>query len=184
MESIKIEKLEKGAWIYMLVISFLYLIYGVIQFYNGLVSWWLPWLGGNIQLGIHVFDAYIPNAFPDAFSGLVLATIGAILLRALYLSYINDKDFYGYLFVGWLLAVVLMSLNILVIFADVLDVYYPLIWGEGIEEGWSLAGDAWGIAPHLILGILLLPFYPRMKGVIEELSSVRYKTSLTKHIRR
>ncbi len=173
-------EIEKGEWLYILVISLLYIIYGIIQFYNGIVAWWLPWLGGNIQIGFEVLDTYIPNSFPDVFSGFVLITVGAVLLRAMHLNYIGDKKFYGYFFVGWLLAIVLMILNALVIFADILDVYYPLVWGESVEEGWTLAGDAWGIAPHLILGLLLLPFYPKMKGVLRELSSVRYETSLSK----
>ena len=173
-------EIEKGNWIYILIISLLYLIYGIIQFYNGLISWWMPWLGKNIQLGLNVFDTHIPNTFPDVFSGFVLIIIGALLMRGVYLSYINDKKSFSFLFVGWLLGIILMILNLLVIFANILDIYYPLVWGESIEEGWTLAGDAWGIAPHLILGLLLLPFYPKMKSVLRELSSVKYKTSLSK----
>ncbi|NIA10627.1 MAG: hypothetical protein GWP10_13095 [Nitrospiraceae bacterium] len=173
------KEIEKGSWIYILIISLLYLIYGIIQFYNGLVSWWIPWLGGNIQPGFNILDTYIPNTFPDVFSGFILIIVGALLIRAIYLNYINDERSFGFLFVGWLLAMVLMVLNLLVIFADMLDAYYPLVWGESIEEGWTLAGDTWGIAPHLILGLLLLPFYPKMKWMIKELSSIRYKTSLS-----
>ena len=172
MNSIKIETKES---ILILIISLLYIIYGIVQFYNGIVAWWLPWLGGNIQLGIAVLDTYIPNAFPDVFSGFVLLTIGAVLLRGIHLKHLGNEKYYGHLFIGWLFAMILMILNILVLIADILDVYYPLVWGGEIEEGWSLARDAWGIAPHLILGILLTLFYPKMKSILRELSPMKYR---------
>ena len=177
MENMKVGKKES---IYIFVVSFLYLGYGIMQFYNGIIAWWLPWLEGNVQVGIPVLDTYIPNTFPDVFSGLVLLTVGVVLLRAVYLNHLGDKKYHGYLFVGWVLAVILVILNILVIIADILDVYYPLVWGEMIEEGWSLARDAWGIAPHLILGLLLTPFYPKMKNILIELSPMKYKIGLAK----
>ena len=177
MENMKIGKKES---IYIFMISLLYLGYGIMQFYNGIIAWWLPWMGGSVQVGIPVLDTYIPNAFPDVFSGLVLLTVGVVLLRAVYLNHLGDEKYHGYLFVGWLLAIILMILNILVIIADILDAYYPLLWGEVIEEGWSLAGDAWGIAPHLILGLFLTPFYPKMKNILIELSPMKYKIGLAK----
>jgi len=167
-------KIGTRANIYILMISILYLIYGIVQFYNGIVAWWLPWLGGSIQIGASILDTYIPNAFPDVFSGFVLLTVGAVLLKGVYLRYLGNEKYYGHIFVGWLLAMILMFLNILVIIADILDAYYPLIWGGGIEEGWSLAGDAWGIAPHLVLGLLLTPLYLRMKSILKELSPIKY----------
>ena len=173
-------KMGIGESIYILVISLLYLTYGVVQLYNGVIGWWLPWLGRTVQIGVPVLDTYIPNAFPDIFSGFVLLTVGAVLLRAAYLNHLGDEKYYGHLFVGWLLAMILMILNILVIVADILDVYYPLVWGGEIEEGWSLAGDAWGIAPHLVLGLLLTVFYPEMRGILRELSPMKYDLNQNK----
>ena len=63
----------------------------------------------------------------------------------------------------------MLILNITVIIADILDVYYPSLWGETIEEGWALASDRWGIAPHLIIGIIALPIYWSVKDMIKEL---------------
>ncbi|MCE4605961.1 MAG: hypothetical protein F7B59_01320, partial [Desulfurococcales archaeon] len=70
----------------------------------------------------------------------------------------------GFLFVGWALGLILMILNVLVIFADVLDAYYPLLWGESVE-GWCLANDPWGISPYLILGIFAIPIYWSNAGI-------------------
>jgi len=175
------KKLEIGTKesIYIFILSLLYLVYGVLQFYNGLVGW-MPYLGENLQIGVPVLGTYIPFAFPSIFSGLALFTVGALLLKGVYMRHQGDEKYCGYVFVGWAMAMLLMALNILVIIADILDTYYPLVWGETIEEGWSLAGDAWGIAPHLILGLLLTPFYTRMKDILRELSPMKYRISLSK----
>jgi hypothetical protein len=149
---------------YIIAVSALYLAYGLLQFYNGIVDWWLPWAGSEVQLGFKVLGTYIPNAFPDPFSGISLMIVGLILLRAIQLYRSDYAKGLGFLFVGWLLAVILMILNTLVIFADILDAYYPLVWGESVE-GWTLASDAWGIAPHLILGILAIPVYWSTRGI-------------------
>ena len=159
-------KVSFGVIVYIIVISILYLIYGALQFYNGIVDWWLPWLGSEVQLGFRVLDTYIPNVFPDPFSGLSLMIIGSLLIRAVQLSRSNYVKGLGFLFVGWLLGMILMALNISVIFADVLDAYYPLVWGESVE-GWTLASDPWGIAPHLLIGILIIPIYWSTKGIKE-----------------
>ena len=171
----------KGTRGYVLIVALFYLVYGMMQIYNGLAAGIIPGLRGNLQIGFPAFGSYIPNAFPDVFSGIVLIVVGGILIKAMYMSYLGDEKFYGYFFVAWLLAMILMILNVLVVLADMLDIYYPLLWGASIDEGWSLAGDMWGIAPHIILGILLIMFYPRMKWVVRELSSVRYKTSLSRN---
>ena len=170
-------KIGKNEGYYILIMGILYLVYGILQVYNGLASSWIPWLPGNLQLGIPILGTYIPNTFPDFFSGLVLLTVGAILVKAVNLR--SGSKAYGFLFVGWLMAVILLTLNILIVSADILDAYYPLLWG-GDVAGWSLAEDPWGIGPHLVLGLLLLPLYPKMKGILEGLSSTMYKGSLKK----
>jgi len=164
------EKLRIGrSWIpYVIVISILYLLYGILQLYNGVVSWWLPWAGSEIQLGIEALDTYIPKAFPDPFSGLSLIVAGLLFVRAIIeLHNSNTKRAFAFLFAGWLLAIILMILNVLVLLADVLDVYYPLLWGGSVEKGWTLAGDPWGIAPHLVLGVLTLLIYWSSRGFKE-----------------
>jgi hypothetical protein len=174
--SIKDKDLEisPGWTAYIIAISALYLIYGLLQFYDGIVDWWLPWLGNEVQLGIKVLDTYIPNTFPDPFSGLSLVIVGLLLLRATQLYRSNHVKGLGFLFVGWLLATILMTLNALVIFADILDAYYPLVWGESVE-GWTLASDAWGVAPHLLIGILALPIYWSTKGIKEIIRGLKPK---------
>ena len=83
------------------ILSILYPIYGAIQFYKGAVAWWLPWIGGEeIQLGVKVGDAYIPNTFPDPFSGIILIIIGVIFARSIYLSKRKPELADGFLFVG------------------------------------------------------------------------------------
>jgi len=150
-------------WIYLTVIALGYILYGIIQFYNGVANIW-SWK--ILQLGILIGGAYVPNAFPDAFSGIVLITVGGLFLKA---QYLKNKKYQGYLFVACSLAILLMLLNVLVILANILDAYYPLLWGETVEEGWVLAQDSWGIGPHIILGILLSPYYPATIELWKEL---------------
>jgi len=153
-----------------IVISFLYILYGLIQVYNGFVEWWLPWTGlEKIQLGVKLAGAYIPNSFPEPFSGIFLIVIGLVFLKATYLYFKRDEKYRGYLLVGWILAIMMLVLNVVVILADILDTYYPLLWGEEVEEGWTLAGDAWGIAPHLVIGVIASPIYFAVKDLIREL---------------
>ncbi len=152
------------------LISLLYIIYGAIQIYNGLIEWWLPWVGLEaIQLGVEIAGAYIPNSFPEPFSGIFLIVIGAVFLKALYLNFKGLEEYRGFLLAGWILAMMLLAVNVVVIAADILDVYYPLLWGGEVEESWSLASDAWGLAPHLIIGLLALPLYFAVKDLVWEL---------------
>jgi len=153
-----------------IIISLLYILYGIIQIYNGLIEWWITWAGLKMfQLGIKVAGTYIPNSFPEPFSGIFLIVIGLVFFKAAYLYYKKNERYRGYLLVGWILAMMMLILNIVVILADILDVYYPLLWGGEIEEGWTLAGDTWGIAPHLIIGIIASPIYFSIKDLIKEL---------------
>jgi len=152
------------------IATLLYILYGSIQIYNGFVEWWVRWSGlKTIQLGIKFAGTYIPNSFPEPFSGIFLIIIGLVFLKATYLYYKGIEKHRGYLLVGWILAMMMLILNIVVILADILDVYYPLLWGGEIGEGWTLAGDAWGIAPHLIIGIIVSPTYFSVKDLIREL---------------
>ena len=65
-------RIDSSTYILASILSILYPIYGAIQFYKGAVAWWLPWIGGEeIQLGVKVGDAYIPNIFPDPFLSLI-----------------------------------------------------------------------------------------------------------------
>ncbi len=163
---------NKYIYVYPLVvlISILYIVYGVLQIYNGVIEWWLTYISLKpMQLGFSFNNAYIPNAFPEPFSGMFLIVISAVFLKATYLYYKGYEKHRGFLFIGWLLAMMMLVLNITVIVADILDIYYPLIWGGAIDGGWTLASDSWGIAPHLIIGIIALPIYWSIKDMIKEL---------------
>ncbi|PUA31947.1 MAG: hypothetical protein B7O98_08145 [Zestosphaera tikiterensis] len=155
------EEMRVGVWVkaYVLAVATLYVIYGLLQLYNGVISWWFPWVESRVNLSVNFLDVRIPNIFPDPFSGLVLTLVGLILVRSIQL---HNKRLYvkaaGFLFVGWVLGVILMVLNVLIIVSDIIAAYYPLLWGSEVE-GWSLATDPWGISPHLLLGILLIPLY-------------------------
>jgi len=155
------EKMRMSARVkaYVLAIATLYVIYGLLQLYNGVISWWFPWVESRVNLSINVLDVHIPNIFPDPFSGLVLTLVGLMLVRSIQL---HNRRLYikatGFLFVGWVLGIVLMILNVLIIISDIIAAYYPLIWGSEVE-GWNLAADPWGISPHLLLGVLLIPLY-------------------------
>ena len=163
-------RVDSLTYILASILSILYPIYGAIQFYKGAIAWWLPWIGGEeIQLGVKVGDAYIPNTFPDPFSGIILIIIGVIFARSIYLSKRDPKLAEGFLFVGWILASMMLILNLVVLAADILDTYYPLVWGGEIEEPWTLGSDPWGISPHLILGIIATPIYSKIKHLLKQL---------------
>ena len=163
-------RVDSSTYILASIVSILYPVYGAIQFYKGAVAWWFPWMGGEeIQLGVRVGEAYIPNAFPDPFSGIILIIIGAIFARSFYLSGRNPKLSEGFLLVGWILALLMLILNLVVLAADILDAYYPLLWGGEIEEPWTLGSDPWGISPHLILGLIAAPIYPKIKHLLKQL---------------
>jgi len=161
---------DNSVYILASILSILYLLYGIIQFYEGTIAWWFPWIGGDeIQLGVKIGEAYIPNAFPDPFSGIILIIIGVIFARSIYLSKRNPGLADGFLFVGWILALLMLILNLVVLAADILDTYYPLIWGGKIDEPWTLGSDPWGISPHLILGIIATPIYWKIKPLLKQL---------------
>jgi len=161
---------NKPIYILASILSILYPLYGIIQFYKGAIAWWIPWIGGEgIQLGVRIGDAWIPNAFPDPFSGIILMIIGVIFARSIYLSRKNPELSDGFLFVGWILALLMLILNLVVLAADILDTYYPLLWGGEIEKTWTLESDPWGIAPHLILGIIATPIYWKIKHLLKQL---------------
>jgi len=165
-------RVHGSTYILASILSILYPIYGAIQFYKGAVAWWLPWIGGGeIQLGIRIGEAYIPNIFPDPFSGIILIIIGVIFARSIYLSKRNPELADGFLFVGWILASSMLILNLVVLAADILDTYYPLIWGGEIEEPWTLGSDPWGISPHLLLGVITAPIYWKIKHLLKQLIS-------------
>jgi len=170
------EAVELSVWsrAYVLAVAALYLLYGLLQLYNGVVTWWLPWLGEPVELCASVLDACVPDAFPDPFSGLVLMLVGLMLARAVYLySRENYVKATGFLFAGWALGVILMILNALILLADILGAYYPLLLG-GESTGWSLASDPWGIAPHMVLGALLLPLYFSAESIREILKGLSH----------
>ncbi len=162
--------MKDKTYLLTLVVSILYFLYGSIQFYNGLIEWWFSWTGLSIiQLGFKFAGTYIPNTFPEAFSGVFLIIIGAVFTKALYLYSKGEREYRGFLFVGWLLSMLMLLLNLTVLFADILDTYYPLLWGGSIEKSWSLAGDTWGIAPHFIIGVIASPMYWSVKDLLKEL---------------
>ena len=159
----------KNYYLLVAIGAILYLFYGLIQLYNGVISWWFPWIGRNIQVAVCINSAYIPNSFPDPFSGFSLIIIGLILIKALYLYSKGSEKHEGWLFVGWVLSLLMLLLNMIILFANILDAYYPILWG-GEPGEWSLAMDPWGIAPHSIVGIILLPLYFKVKKFIKEIS--------------
>jgi len=164
------DRVDNLTYILASILSILYPIYGAIQFYKGAIAWWLPWIGEEeIQLGVKVGDAYIPNIFPDPLSGIILIVIGVIFARSIYLLRRNPRLSEGFLFVGWVLALLMLILNLVVLAADILDTYYPLLWGGEIEEPWTLESDPWGISPHLILGVIAAPIYWKIKHLLKQL---------------
>ena len=163
-------RVDSLTYILASILSILYPIYGAIQFYKGAVAWWFPWIGGGeIQLGVKVGESYIPNTFPDPFSGIILIVVGVVFARSIYLSKRNPGLADGFLFMGWILALLMLILNLVVLAADILDAYYPLLWGGEIEEPWTLESDPWGISPHLILGVIAAPIYPKIKHLLKQL---------------
>ncbi len=161
---------EPHRWAYTLaaLLSVLYVIYGALQLYNGIADWWFPWMGGGAQLGFGLGESYVPNVFPDPFSGLALVVIGAIFARAFLLFVRREESSRGFLFVGWILALMMLILNLTVLLADILDTYYPLIWGGEVEM-WTLGTDPWGISPHLVLGAIAALIYPEIRDVLRQL---------------
>lgn len=149
------------------LLGVLYVLYGFLQVYNGLVSLGLQ--GGVLQIGVEVYGVDVPNAFPDVFSGVALTTTGLLFLKSAYLSLKGSRRYRGYLFAAWLLSMLLMLLNIVELFAGFVGAYYPLLLGSE-PEGWSLAADPWGIAPHLVLGALASPLYLVFRDFIKELT--------------
>ena len=89
-------------------------------------------------------------------------------MKSLYLYCRGDYRYKGFLFIGWMLSLMMLALNIIVLLADVLDAYYPAILGGEIS-GWTLESDPWGIAPHSVLGLIALPLYYEVRDMIKEL---------------
>ncbi len=152
--------------VYYLTLSILYIFYGLVQTLNGLVS--IVSIE-PIQICIKLGSICIPNIFPDFFAGVSLLTIGLLFITTLYYHRVDKKKSEGYLLVGWILAVLLFILNILEIAANILDAYYPIIFGKEPNFIWSLSTDPWGFAPQLLLGILSLPIYSSIKSYLTEL---------------
>lgn len=153
--------------LYKVIIGALYVTYGVMQFYNGLSSL----LAGveGIQLGLKLFGTYIPKIFPDPFAGIALLTVGSLLLSSAYHEGRDKNEGRAYLLAAWILAVIMFSLNLIEIASSIADAYYPLLYGCEPNYEWSLAEDEWGLSPHLLLGMLTLPFYVQLKPLLKEL---------------
>jgi len=160
--------MSRSAVYYGAVLGLLYIVYGIIQLYNGVASWWLR-REELMQLGVRALGTCIPNAFPDPFSGMALVTVGLLFLVSLYHCARGNAKHMGYLFAAWLLSMVMLALNVVEIIASILDAYYPLLYGGEPNYEWSLALDPWGMAPHLVLGLLSLPLYLDLRGFIGEL---------------
>ncbi len=160
--------MSRSAAYYGAALGLLYIVYGIVQLYNGVANWWL---GGEelLQLGVEALGTSIPNAFPDPFSGLALATVGLLFLASLYYCARGSAKYVGYLFAAWLLSTAMLALNVVEIVASILDAYYPLLYGGEPNYEWSLASDPWGVAPHLVLGLLSLPLYLNLRGFMREL---------------
>lgn len=147
--------------VYSSIISLLYLIYGIIEVVNGAVSWWLPWIGElNVQIGVPVtineFTLYVPNSMSDPFAGLVLIILSTIFLRAALKLRKVEVEAWSFTVVGLLLSGILAGLDLLIIFADFLDSYYPIIFGGEAAE-WAILTDEWFMNPMFVLFILAIP---------------------------
>ena len=160
--------MKKNIQYYETFLGLLYILYGILQVYNGVTNWWLQG-EKQIQLGIKIFEVWVPNTFPDPFSGFTLITTGLLFLVAVYYSKQGFTKYIGYLFVAWLLAMIMLTLNIIEIIASFLDAYYPLLYSEKPNFEWNLSTDTWGIAPHFILGLLSSPLYFDLSNFIKEL---------------
>ena len=152
---------------YKVIIGALYITYGVIQIYNGASSLLVGIEG--VQLGLKIFDTYIPKIFPDPFAGIALLTVGFLLLSSAYQEGRDKNRERGYLLAAWILAVTMLSLNLIEIASSMADAYYPLLYGCEPNYEWSLAVDEWGVSPHFLLGMLTLPFYAQLKPLLKEL---------------
>ncbi len=155
-------RLEK---IYVSIIGILYILYGIIQVLNGFSS--IFSLGELYVMCLKVSDMCIPNIFPDIFSGIGLLTIGILFVYSLYHK--EETKSAGYLLVGWILGILLLGLNIVEIVSNIIDAYYPIIFGREPNFDWSLSTDGWGIAPHIILGLFILPLYYKYREQLAEL---------------
>ncbi len=160
--------MSRSAVYYGAILGLLYIVYGIVQLYNGAANWWLG-REELLQLGVRVLGTCVPNAFPDPFSGLALITVGLLVLASLHHYTRRNAKYVGYLFAAWLLSTMMLALNVVEIVASILDAYYPLLYGGEPNYEWNIASDPWGVAPHLVLGLLSLPLYLDIKGFIREL---------------
>ncbi|MCD6563484.1 MAG: hypothetical protein J7K23_06160 [Thermoproteales archaeon] len=161
--------------IYTLLIGDMYLFFGFVQFLNGLSSIFLGFIPFNTC--ISVSGICIPNIFPDVFSGIALLTTGLLFVSSLYFYGRDVIKAKGYFLVGWILAILMLGLNIVEILSNILDAYYPILFGGEPNFVWSICEDSWGIAPHLLLGLLILPMYFENKIYLSELFPKKfYKT--------
>lgn len=90
--------------------------------------------GEVLQIGVEVYETHIPNAFPNVFSGIALITTGLLFLTSLYHSSKKLEYYRGYLFAAWMLTMLLMLLNIIELFASLIDAYYPVLLRYEPEE--------------------------------------------------
>jgi hypothetical protein len=153
--------------IYKVLLGLFYTFYGLLQIYNGILAIFTS--GSPIQFGIEINNVFVPNVFSDPFAGLGLVTVGALLFYAAYYDLHDKNRSQGYLLAAWILAISLLLLNVVEFVANILDAYYPLVFGLEPNYIWSLDSDAWGISPQLVLGIFMLPFYFKLKLLIREL---------------
>ena len=159
MVSVNTKTKYKTLAIYCTAVGILYLIYGVIEFTNGFITWWTP-SELNIQFGVKISeDVYIPNTMADPFAGLVLIIVGSIILRTAKHVWNENTESWGFATVSLLLAGAVAVLSISIITADCLDAYYPLLWGGEPNDLWNFLGDPWSLNPGLVLFPLTIPLF-------------------------
>ena len=154
--------MRRGLIIYLLIVGILYLVYGFLEFIKGVIAWWLPWIKFPVAelsatIRFNNIRLNIPNLIADPFAGLVLIFTSLVYFRAVTYFRENKIDGWGFLIVGVILSVALAFLNILIVLADAIEAYYPLLWGQKPNESWNILTDEWMFNPMMILGVLILP---------------------------
>ena len=100
-------------------------------------------------------DKYNRGGFFRSLPYIPSSTISGALISNYFRE--NKIDGWGFLIVGVILSVALAFLNILIVLADAIEAYYPLLWGQKPNESWNILTDEWMFNPMMILGVLILP---------------------------
>ena len=165
-ENVEFGKFCRLAAAYSAAVAVLYLAYGLYEFIVGATSWWMPWIRlPELQLGFPLYAnvdreivaVYVPKVIVDPFAGLVLLVVSLVFAKASVSLFRKRVDGWSFTTVGLLLAGALFVLNVLIVLADWMDAYYPLLWSGEPNSAWSILTDDWMFNPMMILFVLALP---------------------------